>query len=70
MKRFKFKIDVVVDNKLNYNLDAMEYGIKNIIEVYLYNVGLSSKVSIKGIELNDEENKIILLPNFKKERML
>ena len=66
MKRFKFKIDVVVDNKINYNLDAMEYGIKNIIEAYLYNVGLSSKVSIKGIELNDEENKIILLHNFKK----
>lgn len=52
-----FKIDVVIDNKINYNIDAIKYGIKDIIKCYLYNIGLSSRVSIDKIEINNEENK-------------
>ena len=57
MKRLNFKIDVVIDNKINYNIDAIKYGIKDIIKCYLYNIGLSSRVSIDKIEINNEENK-------------
>lgn len=61
MKRIKFKIGVVIDNKINYGTDALEYGIKSIIESYLYNAGLSSKVSIKGIEINEEKQDNITI---------
>lgn len=57
MKKVKFKIDVVIDNKLNYNNNALEYGIKDIIKFYLYNAGLSSRISIKAIEICNKENK-------------
>lgn len=57
MKKVKFKIDVVIDNKLNYNNNALEYGIKDIIKFYLYNAGLSSRISIKAIEIGNKENK-------------
>lgn len=57
MKRVKFKIGVAIDNNnnTNYNTDAIKYGIKDIIKCYLYNIGLSSKVSIDEIEINNEE---------------
>lgn len=59
MKRVKFKIGVVIDNNTNYNTDAIKYGIKDIIKSYLYNIGLSSRVSIDEIEINNEEkNKV------------
>lgn len=59
MKRVKFKIGVVIDNNTNYNTDAIKYGIKDIIKYYLYNIGLSSRVSIDEIEINNEEkNKV------------
>ena len=59
MKRVKFKIGVVIDNNTNYNIDAIKYGIKDIIKSYLYNIGLSSRVSIDEIEINNEEkNKV------------
>lgn len=54
MKKVKFKIGVVIDNKINYNTDAIKYGIEDIIKYYLYNIGLSSKVSIDEIEINNE----------------
>ena len=57
MKRVKFKIGVVIDNNTNYNTDAIKYGIKDIIKFYLYNIGLSSRVSIDEIEINNEERK-------------
>lgn len=57
MKRVKFKIGVVIDNNTNYNIDAIKYGIKDIIKSYLYNIGLSSRVSIDEIEINNEEKK-------------
>ncbi len=57
MKRVKFKIGVVIDNNTNYNTDAIKYGIKDIIKSYLYNIGLSSRVSIDEIEINNEEKK-------------
>ena len=55
MKKVKFKIGVVIDNKINYNTDAIKYGIKDIIKCYLYNIGLSSRISINEIEINNEE---------------
>lgn len=59
MKRVKFKIGVVIDNNTNYNTDSIKYGIKDIIKCYLYNIGLSSRVSIDEIEINNEEkNKV------------
>lgn len=58
MKKVKFKIDVVIDDKLNYNNNnTLEYGIKDIIKFYLYNAGLSSRISIKSIEIGNKENK-------------
>ena len=55
MKKVKFKICIVIDNKINYNTDAIKYGIKDIIKCYLYNIGLSSRVSIDEIKINNEE---------------
>ena len=55
MKKVKFKIGVVIDNKINYNTDAIKYGIKDIIKCYLYNICLSSRISINEIEINNEE---------------
>ncbi len=49
MNKIKFKIDVIIDNKLNYTNNALEYDIKYIIKNYLYNAGLSSRISIKEI---------------------
>ena len=57
MKKVKFKIGVVIDNKINYNTDAIKYGIKDIIKCYLYNIGLSSRISINEIEINNEEKQ-------------
>lgn len=55
MKKAKFKIGVIIDNEINYNTDAIKYGIEDIIKCYLYNIGLSSRVSIDKIEIDNEQ---------------
>ena len=59
MKKVKFKICIVIDNKINYNTDAIKYGIKDIIKCYLYNIGLSSRVSIDEIKIGVSKNQAL-----------
>lgn len=57
MKRVKFKIGVVVDNRLNYNNEVIENCIKSAINNCLFKASLTGKLSIKQVEITDDDEK-------------
>lgn len=55
MKKVKFKIGVVIDNRLNYSDELIKNCIKAAINNCLFKASLPCKLSIKQIEIRDEK---------------